>query len=80
MGAAQQMSSRSTVLPSASRSRCKKLVKERKVEAVVVAAPARTLADLRGAFHADVKSKIVAEIDKDLTNHPIGEIERHLVG
>jgi protein required for attachment to host cells len=35
---------------------------------------------LRHAFHADVKSRIVAEIDKDLTKHPIGEIEKHLVG
>ena len=56
------------------------LVRERKVRALVVAAPARTLADLRHAFHADVKSRIVAEIDKDLTKHPIGEIEKHLVG
>ena len=56
------------------------LVRERKVRALVVAAPARTLADLRHAFHADVKSRIVAEIDKDLTKHPIGEIEKHLIG
>jgi protein required for attachment to host cells len=27
---------------------------------------------------AEVKAKIVAEIDKDLTNHPLGEIEKHL--
>jgi len=27
-----------------------------------------------------VKSRIVAEIDKDLTKLPIGEIEKHLVG
>jgi protein required for attachment to host cells len=57
-----------------------RLVRERKVKALVVAAPARTLADLRHAFHADVKSRIVAEIDKDLTKHPIGEIEQHLLG
>jgi protein required for attachment to host cells len=31
-------------------------------------------------FHADVKSRIIAEIDKDLTHHPVGEIEKHLVG
>ena len=56
------------------------LVHERDVKALVVAAPPRTLAELRHAFHADVKSRIIAEIDKDLTNHPVDEIERHLVG
>lgn len=38
------------------------------------------VAELRHAFHADVKNRIVAEIDKDLTKHPIWEIEKHLVG
>jgi protein required for attachment to host cells len=55
------------------------LVHDRKVSALVVVAPARTLAELRQAFHADVKSRIVAEIDKDLTKHPVGEIEKHLL-
>ena len=55
-----------------------KIVRERKAEALVVVAPPRTLADLRKAFHNDVKKKIVAEIDKDLTKMPIDEIERHL--
>jgi protein required for attachment to host cells len=54
------------------------LVRTRNVKALVVAAPPRTLADLRHAFHADVKARIVAEIDKDLTKHPVAEIERHL--
>ena len=56
------------------------LVRERKIDALVVAAPPRTLAELRSSFHADVKSRIIAEIDKDLTKHPVGEIEKHLVG
>jgi protein required for attachment to host cells len=46
---------------------------------LVIVAPPRALADLRGAIHADVKARIVAEIDKDLTKHPIAEIERHLM-
>jgi protein required for attachment to host cells len=54
------------------------LVRSRNVKALVVAAPAHTLADLRQAFHADVKNRIVAEIDKDLTKLPIAEIEKHL--
>jgi protein required for attachment to host cells len=56
------------------------LVRTRNVKALVVAAPPRTLADLRHAFHADVRNRIVAEIDKDLTKHPVAEIEKHLVG
>ena len=57
-----------------------KVVRERNVKAVIVAAPPRTLAELRHAFHDDVKRRIVAEIDKDLTRHPVYEIEKHLTG
>lgn len=56
------------------------LVRTRNVKALVVAAPPRTLAVLRHAFHADVKARILAEIDKDLTKHTVAEIEKHLVG
>ena len=55
------------------------LVHRRDVPALVIAAPPRTLAELRRAFHADVKKRIVAEIDKDLTKHPVPEIETHLL-
>ena len=57
-----------------------RLVRERNTKALIVVAPPRALADLRQAFHADVKSRIVAEIDKDLTRHPIDDIEKHLGG
>jgi protein required for attachment to host cells len=57
-----------------------KLVRERKVKAAIIAAPPRTLADLRQAFHDDVKARIVAEVDKDFTRHPVYEIEKHLAG
>lgn len=53
-----------------------KVVRERKIEALVIVAPPRTLADLRQAFHADVKARIVAELHKDLTKHPVYEIEK----
>ena len=56
-----------------------KVVRDKHVGALVVVAPARTLAELRTAFHADVKKRIVAEIDKDLTKHPVHEIEKHLL-
>src|SRR5262245_41074442 len=57
-----------------------KVVREQHVKALVIAAPPRTLAALRQVFHADIKSKIVAEVDKDLTGHPVYEIEKRLVG
>jgi protein required for attachment to host cells len=56
------------------------LVRAERIKAIVVVAPPRTLAELRNAFHADVKNRIVAEIDKDLTKLPVGEIEKHLAG
>lgn len=47
---------------------------------IIVVAPPRTLASLREEFTAPLKAKIIAEVDKDLTRHPIPEIERILTG
>ena len=47
-------------------------------KALVVVAPARTLADLRASFSPALRRKIIAEVDKDLTKHPVHEIERLL--
>jgi protein required for attachment to host cells len=55
-----------------------RIVRERKVKALVVVAPPKTLAELRNAFQSDVKGRIVAEIDKDFTKLPVYEIEKHL--
>src|SRR5260370_15193159 len=55
-----------------------KLVRERKVKAVVIAAPPRTLAELRQALHSDVKARIMAEVHKDFTNTPRHHIAKHL--
>jgi len=56
------------------------VVRAKKTPALVVVAPPRALANLRHAFHEDVKKLIVAEIDKDLTKHPVHEIEKHILG
>jgi protein required for attachment to host cells len=48
--------------------------------ALILVAPAHTLADLRTALSEKTRRAIVAEIDKDLTKHPVYEIERHLTG
>ena len=55
------------------------LVRDNAAPAVVVVAPPRTLADIRVALHADVKAKVVLELAKDLTRHPVPEIERLVV-
>jgi protein required for attachment to host cells len=55
-----------------------KVVRERGVQSLFIIAPPRALADLRKAFTPDVKKRIVAEINKDLTKHPLDDIENHL--
>lgn len=56
------------------------VVRSRKAPALVIVAPPRTLADIRAALHADVASRVIAEINKDLTRHPVSDIEKHLTG
>ena len=56
------------------------LVRDSAAPALVIAAPAKTLSDLRKALHTDVKAKVIAEIDKDFTHLPVWEIEKHIVG
>ena len=53
-----------------------RLMRERNPPALVIAAPPRTLADLRGALSPAVKARTVAEINKDFTGHPVYDIER----
>lgn len=55
------------------------VVRKRAAPALVIVAPPHILADLRRALHTDVKARVVAEIDKDLTKHPVWEIERHIL-
>src|SRR3954468_7447203 len=38
---------------------------------LIVVAPAKVLGNLRQAFHAEVSDRIVGEIPKELTSHPI---------
>ena len=41
---------------------------------VIVASP-HVLGDIRGHLHTEVSRRVVAEIPKTLTNHPVGQIE-----
>jgi len=43
---------------------------------IVIVAASRTLGALRKELHQEVTNKIVAEIDKDLTNHPLDKVEQ----
>ena len=47
-------------------------------ERLVIVAPPKTLGELRKHYHKQVESRIVAEIPKDLTGHPVGKIEAAL--
>jgi protein required for attachment to host cells len=54
--------------------------REHDIDALVVVAPPKTLAELREAFSDGLKRKVIAEVNKDLTKHPVHEIERLLTG
>ncbi|NNE53927.1 MAG: host attachment protein [Sulfitobacter sp.] len=44
-------------------------------DSIVLVAPPRTLGELRDVIHQEVAEKVIGEIPKTLTNHPIDEIE-----
>jgi len=56
-----------------------RLAREAKAPALAIAAPPRTLADLRAALAADVREKVVLEINKDLTRMPVWDIEKYVM-
>lgn len=45
-------------------------------ESLIVIAPPHTLGELRKHYHASVSDKLAGEIHKDLTGHPISDIEK----
>lgn len=47
---------------------------------LVIVAPPRTLGELRQHYDKTIEARIVAEIDKDLVNHPIDKLEEVLKG
>ncbi len=47
-------------------------------ESLIVVAPPKTLGELRKHYHKEVSSRLTGELDKDLTGHPIAEIEKAL--
>ena len=47
-------------------------------ESLIIVAPPRTLGELRKHYHKEVQKRLAGEIAKDLTGHPVAEIERIL--
>jgi protein required for attachment to host cells len=45
-------------------------------ESLIIAAPPRTLGELRKHYHVEVEKRLAGEIPKDLTGHPVPEIEK----
>ncbi len=45
-------------------------------ESVIIVAPPRTLGELRKHYHKEVQKRLTGEIAKDLTGHPVPEIEK----
>jgi protein required for attachment to host cells len=53
--------------------------RQRFSQIILVAAPA-VLGEVRKELHKEVADRVIAEIDKDLTNHPVHEIEKLVLG
>ena len=47
---------------------------------LVVVVPPKVLGNLRKAFHKEVTNRIIAEVPKELTSHPIPDMEKLLAG
>ena len=47
-------------------------------ERLVICASPMVLGELRSKMHQEVSKRVVAEVDKTLTNHPVDEIEKIL--
>jgi protein required for attachment to host cells len=48
-------------------------------EKLIIVAPPKTLGELRKHYHKEVETRLTGELAKDLTNHPIPEIEKALM-
>lgn len=47
-------------------------------EKLIIVAPPKTLGELRKHYHKEVESRLIGEIDKTLTGHPVEDIESAL--
>lgn len=54
----------------------KKRALKNEFESLIIVAPPRTLGELRKHYHKEVEKRLAGEIAKDLTGHPVEEIEK----
>jgi protein required for attachment to host cells len=54
----------------------KKRALRKDFESLIIVAPPRTLGELRKHYHKEVEKRLAGEIAKDLTGHPVEEIEK----
>lgn len=54
----------------------KKRALNNEFDRLIVVAPPRTLGAMRKHYHKQVEQRLVGEISKDLTGHPVNEIEK----
>ena len=52
-----------------------KFAHQGRFQSLVLVAPPHVLGDLRKELHQEVSSRIIAEVAKDLTKHPVDQIE-----
>lgn len=45
-------------------------------DTLIVVAPPKTLGEMRKHYHKEVASRLAGELDKDLTGHPVDQIEK----
>ena len=57
-----------------------RLKAEGALQKLIVVAPPRTLADIRGGLSPALAQCVIAEVDKDLTKHPVTQITQLLAG
>ncbi|MCQ0987474.1 host attachment family protein [Jiella marina] len=55
-----------------------KMAHRGRFDKIVLVAPPKILGELRQHLHKEVQSRVVGEIDKDFTNHPVGKMEKLL--
>jgi protein required for attachment to host cells len=56
----------------------KKRALRNEFDSLIVVAPPRTLGELRKHYHKEVEKRLTGEVPKDLTGHPVEEIEKIL--
>lgn len=49
-------------------------------EKIILVAPPNTLGELRKCLHPEVSGRVIGEMPKDLTGHPVPAIEQHILG